>query len=125
MQKLVLCFVALLIPIGVAAQEQIVTPKQRVAIRSSPPSPWLLGFPGPKVAEAEASERYELLRTLKIHAFRSTYMWAEVRLAGGADDAKEGWVYFGQSLGDSVNFTIGEHTANQQEREQHSLGPQQ
>lgn len=112
MLKYIVCIVAVVIPLPVSAQEQIVTPTRRVSIRSSPPSPWLLGFPGWKVAQTEHSERYELLRTLKIHAFSSTQTWAEVELEGSEDGSKRGWVYWGGSLDDNQNFEINEGAAN-------------
>ena len=69
-------------------------------IRISPPTRWLLGFPGWEVSRTEASERYKLLRTLEIQVFASKYAWAEVELANTADDAspKSGWVYWGESF---------------------------
>ena len=109
MLKYVLCLALVLIPLQAAAQEQVVTSTGSVPIRFSPPSPWLLGFPGWEVAQTMASEQYEVLRTLEIRAFSSTQTWAKVELADGDDDPKAGWVYWGESLADSGNFAIVNH----------------
>ena len=113
MFKYVLFFVILAVPLQVASQEQqesdaeeserVATSVRPISIRFSPPSPWLLGFPGWEVALTKKSEDYQLLRTLEIYAFSSKQTWAEVALA---DDSKKGWVYWGKSLDDQQNFTI-------------------
>ena len=114
MFKFVLFFVILAAPLQVASQEQqeseadeperVATSVRSTSIRFSPPSPWLLGFPGWQVAQTKKSEDYQLLRTLEIYAFSSKQTWAEVALAG--DDSKKGWVYWGESLDDDRNFKI-------------------
>lgn len=109
MLKHILCLVALAIPLQLTAQERVAKSTGSVAIRFSPPSPWLLGLPGWEVARTEEFESYKLLRTLEIHAFSSTQTWAEVELlAQGEGDPKAGWVYWGASLDDKLNFEIGE-----------------
>ena len=108
MLKYALCLVLVLIPLQAAAQEQVVTSTGSVPIRFSPPSPWLLGFPGWEVAQTVADEQYEVLRTLEIRAFSSKQTWAEVELRRKATvgDPKSGWVYWGESLADSGNFAV-------------------
>ena len=113
MFKYVLFFVIVAVPLQVASQEQqeseaeeserVATSVRPTSIRFSPPSPWLLGFPGWEIAQTKKSEDYQLLRTLEIYAFSSKQTWAEVALA---DDSKKGWVYWGKSLDDQQNFTI-------------------
>ena len=56
------------------------------------------------MAQAVESEHYLVLRTLEIHAFSSTQVWAEVELTEGNDEPKKGWVYWGDTRGDSPNF---------------------
>ena len=106
MRKYVLSCVVLVLPLVAVAQEQVVTPTRSVSIRVSPPSPWLLGFPGWKVGQTRQSEQYTLLRTLKIRAFSSTQTWAEVELQDSVDNPKKGWVYWGESLHENQNFAI-------------------
>ena len=124
--KYVLCFASLMMPhhLALAAEQQVVKPTGSVPIRFSPPSPWLLGFPGWKVAETESSEQYALLRTLKIRAFSSTQTWAEVRLDSTNDDSKKGWVYWGESLDDDENFKIRKRKESPQNTEGNSRGRQ-
>ena len=103
MWRYVLCLVVLAIaPLQVMAQppEEVVSVRP-VPIRFSPPTPWLLGLPGWQVAHTEASERYQVLRTLEIRAFSSTQTWAEV-----SNEETQGWVYWGESLNDNRNFVI-------------------
>ena len=112
MRKYLLCCLVLVLPLVAVAQQRVVTPIRSVPIRFSPPTPWLLGFPGWEVAQTRPSERYTLLRTLKIRAFSSTQTWAEVELQDSVDNPKKGWVYLGESLHDSRNFAIPELDAN-------------
>ena len=86
---------------GGKPDQQIVATKS-VPIRNRPPTPWLLGFPGWRVAQTEAKEHYKLLRTLEIQVFSSTHAWAEVELASPSDATgiKSGWVYWGESFRD-------------------------
>ena len=100
------------------------TSTEPVSIRFSPPSPWLLGFPGWKIAQTEESEHYQLLRTLEIRAFSSTQTWAEVELADGSNGSKKGWVYWGKSLDDDRNFVISENERNTHDSEASSPSTQ-
>ena len=120
MLKYVLCLGILAIPLHVVAQEQVVTSTRPVPIRFSPPSPWLLGFPGWEVAQTTESEEYQVLRTLEIYAFSSTQIWVEVESLPADGDSQAGWVYWGDSLNDSPNFEVielgGEHQPEVGER---------
>lgn len=132
MFKCVLFFVVLVVPLQVASQEQqaseaveperVATSVRPTSIRFSPPSPWLLGFPGWEVAQTKKSEDYQLLRTLEIYAFSSKQTWAEVELAG--DDSKKGWVYWGESLDDHQNFTIRPREEPETTRKESGADPQ-
>lgn len=107
MLKYAICLVVLVIPLQSTAQERVVTPTGSVPIRFSPPSHWLLGLPGWKIAETAESESYQLLRTLEIHAFSTTHTWAKVELLEQSEGGpKTGWVYWGESLDDDRNFRI-------------------
>ena len=117
MLKYAICLAALAIPLQLTAQERVVTPTGSVPIRFSPPSHWLLGLPGWKVAETADSEAYQLLRTLEIHAFSTTQTWAKVELLEQSEgDSKTGWVYWGKSLDDDRNFKIREGGESSPER---------
>lgn len=132
MFRYVLFFVILAVPLQVAAQEQqeskaeeperVATSVRPTSIRFSPPSHWLLGFPGWEVAQTKESEDYRLLRTLEIYAFSSKQTWAEIALAG--DDSKKGWVYWGESLGDHQNFTIRPRAEPETTRKKSEADPQ-
>ena len=107
MLRYVVCLVVLAISLQSAAQERVVTPTGTVPIRFSPPSNWLLGLPGWKVAETAESESYQLLRTLEIHAFSTTQTWAKVELLEQSENGpKTGWVYWGKTLDDDRNFKM-------------------
>ena len=107
MLKYAIYLIVLVIPLQSTAQERVVTPTGSVPIRFSPPSHWLLGLPGWKIAETAESESYQLLRTLEIHAFSASQTWAKVELLEQSEgDSKTGWVYWGKSLDDDRNFKI-------------------
>ena len=83
---------------------QIVRSTDSVPIRNSPPTPWLLGFPGWEVARTNSDEFYTVLSSLEIHAFSSTHTWAKVELVTSDGDPKSGWVYLGDSSAGTLNF---------------------
>ena len=102
---------ALLVTMGVcaAAQEQegvqTVKSKQAVPIRSSPPTPWLLGFPGWEVGETSEGEEYRLVSRQAFRAGHVRQVWAELSYTDPEHDVtRTGWVYWGKSLSDDHNF---------------------
>jgi len=71
---------------------------EAVSIRSSPPTMWLVGFPGPEVNTIQAGDCYRVVDGLEVHAFGSTDVWVKIeQLTGTDDESKSGWIEWGES----------------------------